>query len=215
MELETLLAKSPVSTAELAPFLDVHFVTHSHSDHFNDKTCKILVEKSKCLFVIPANCVKKAETIGIPQDRIAIAKPREAFDLPNIHVEPLRALHGQKSFSVASYSNNEDCGYVITIAGQKIFQPGDTVLLQEHLDLKGINILFVSPTVHNTYIDRSAILINTIEPDHIFPQHFDAFEPTEETLFWAKGYPDELKAALPKPMQARYHKLPPGQIFCG
>ena len=207
------LEKSPISAEQLAPVLDVHFITHEHGDHFNQATSKVLAEKSNCQFVVPANCIETANKIGIPTNRIRIARPREPFQLGKIHVEPLRAIHGNMKFTVAHFFNNDDCGYLLTIAGKRVFQPGDTVLLQEHLDLKDIDVLFVSPTVHNMYIDRSAILVNAIEPDYIFPQHFGTFIQKEDDLFWTKGYPDELKAALPKLMQNRFRKPKLGQVF--
>jgi hypothetical protein len=33
-------------------------------------------------------------------------------------------------------------------------------------------------------------------------------------MYWTKGYPDELRAVLPRPMQARFHKLAQGEVFC-
>ena len=164
------IKKSPIPTLEIASALDVHFITHEHDDHFSRKTCCILAKKSKCLFVLPANCVDKAEKVGIPKARIRVARPGQPFDLPGMHIEPQRALHGEADFTVGSHANLQDCGYLFTIGGKKFLQPGDTVLLQEHLNLTNVDVLFVSPTVHNMYIDRSAILINAIEPDYIFPQ---------------------------------------------
>ena len=207
------LQESPVAAAEIAPVLDVLFITHEHGDHFSSATCRVLARESSCLFVLPANCVEKARGLGIPDARIRVARPGEPFDVAGIHVEPLRALHGHEKFSVYRHANMEDCGYLLTVGGKTFLQPGDTVLLHEHLELTNVDVLFVSPTVHNMYIDRSAILINAIEPDHIFPQHFGTYVQRDDNLFWTKGYPDELEAILPKPMQARYHKLEQGGVF--
>jgi L-ascorbate metabolism protein UlaG (beta-lactamase superfamily) len=107
----------------------------------------------------------------------------------------------------------QDCGYVLSIGGKKILQPGDTVLLHDHLELAEIDALFVSPTDHNMHIDRSVILINALEPEHIFPQHFGTYMQTDQNRYWTKGYPDELKARLPRPMRARFHKLAQGQVY--
>ena len=45
---EARLYQSPISAEELAPLLDVAFITHRHGDHFNRKTARILAEKGKC-----------------------------------------------------------------------------------------------------------------------------------------------------------------------
>ena len=51
---------SPISAAELAGELDISFITHGHGDHFNAPTSRVLAKKSKCLFVLPRNCLEKA-----------------------------------------------------------------------------------------------------------------------------------------------------------
>ncbi|MBI3971582.1 MAG: hypothetical protein HY332_09870 [Chloroflexi bacterium] len=104
-------------------------------------------------------------------------------------------------------------GWLIHADG-KLFQPGDTVLPQEHLEgLAGVNVVFVSPTLHNTHIAASKTLIETIRPEFVFPQHFGTYRPTDQNSYWTVGYPDELCAALSPGMQHRFHKLDQGQSF--
>ena len=73
----------------------------------------MLVQNSDCLFVVPANCVEKARRLGIPEERIQVAVPREAFEVRGIQVLPMRALHGHLKFSVYSKANLQDCGYLM------------------------------------------------------------------------------------------------------
>jgi L-ascorbate metabolism protein UlaG (beta-lactamase superfamily) len=213
LDREGRLQRSPILTEAIAPALNIHLITHGHEDHFSSPTCAILAERSACTFVLPANCLQKARTIGIAASRICVARPGEPIDLPDLYVEPQRALHGHLFSSVYRHANLEDCGYILTLNGKRFLQPGDTVLLHDHLELPDIDVLFVSPTDHNTYVDRSAVLINVLEPEHTFTQHFGTYIQTEENRYWTKGYPDELKARLPRQMQARFHKLDQGQIF--
>ena len=91
--------------------------------------------------------------------------------------------------------------------------PEMTVELLDRLALEAIDVLFVSPTVHNMFTDRSMILINRLEPDYIFPQHFGTYRETDDNRFWTKGYPDELKLRLSKTLQDRFHKLAVGGMF--
>lgn len=208
------LQPSPIPTTDLAPVLDIQFITHEHGDHFSDKTSHILAETSTCHFVVPANCTEKAKKIGIPANRITVAKPFHPFKIQGIPVEPKRALHGHTNFTVYRHANPNDCGYLFTLHGLLVYQPGDTVLLQEHLeDLNNVNVLFVSPTLHNTHITASKTLIETIHPTHIFPQHFGTYQPTEQNSYWTVGYPDELRNALSPDLQERFHKLEQGEVF--
>jgi len=202
---------SPISALELAPILNILFITHEHGDHFERETSKILAEKSRCIFVMPANCLEAAQELHIPRDRIYIAEPRKPFSIGEVQIEPLRAIHGNPKFAVFYEANLQDCGYLITLHGKQLLQMGDTVLLEDHLFLKKVDVLFFSPTEHNTYIDQSLILINELEPEYILPQHRDTFQVTPENRYWTTAYPYEVKLRLSKEFQKRYHILNMGE----
>ena len=201
----------PVSVDQIAPLLDVSFVTHSHGDHFNGPTSRILLEKSKCLFVMPTSCLDEAKEFGIPAERIVVARPRESFEVRGVKVDALRAIHGNRLGAVYYEANLEDCGYVFHLGGKTVMQPGDSVLLEDHLFVKHVNVLLFSPTEHNWSIDDSVTAIQTLEPDVILPQHRDTYPVTEDNRFWAKGYPFEVKSRLPKELQRRYRVVEMGE----
>jgi L-ascorbate metabolism protein UlaG (beta-lactamase superfamily) len=157
--------------------------------------------------------------VSIPKQRIIMPEPGRPFDAKGIRVEPIHAIHGNQEFTVLTrepeFIDNMryNCGYVLTVGGKRFFHPGDSVLTEEHLQLKDIDVLFVSPTVHNMYVDRSMILINRLQPAYIFPQHFGTYTQTDDNVFWTRGYPDELKLRLSGELQKRYHKLRQGEKF--
>jgi L-ascorbate 6-phosphate lactonase len=208
---EGRLYQSPITAAELAPLLDLAFITHKHGDHFNRKTARILAEGGKCIFVMPANCVEDARGLGIPETRIQVAIPRQPQELKGLKISPLRAIHGNRKSAVYLDANLEDCGYLIQLANKTFLQPGDSVLLEDHLFLKHVDVLFFSPTEHNMLVDPSVILINELEPEYILPQHRDTYRVTPENRFWASGYPNEVKQRLSKPLQERFHILKQGE----
>ena len=209
----------PVKPEDLAGELDVAFVTHHHGDHCNVPTIQALAAGSRTTFVLPQPCLKEVAGLHIPMSRIVIPEPLHPFDIKGIHVEPIHAIHGNQEFTVLTREADfvdkiaHNCGYVFTIQGKRFLHPGDSVLTEEHLGLKNIDVLFVSPTVHDMYIDRSMILINHLQPAYIFPQHFGTYRETEEEAFWMHGYPDELKLRLSEELQKHYHKLPLGGMF--
>jgi L-ascorbate metabolism protein UlaG (beta-lactamase superfamily) len=190
--------------------LDIAFITHGHGDHFHRATCRILAEQGDCLFVMPANCVEEARRIGIPEERIRVARPREPFELKGVRVTPVRAIHGNGRYAVYRDANLDDCGYRIELGGVTFLQPGDSVLLEDHLFLEHVDVLFFSPTEHNTYIDPSVVLINELDPDYILPQHRDTYRVTPENRFWAVGHPHEVRQKLSRPLRERYHILEQG-----
>jgi len=211
--------KPPVTASQIAPDLSVLFVTHHHGDHCNTETIRILVQQSKCIFVLPSPCVKELGNLKIPPSRLIVPEPLHPFDVKSVHVEPIHAIHGNQEFTVLTREPDfienimHNCGYVLEIDHRRFFQPGDSVLTEEQLELKKISVLFISPTVHDMYIDRSVTLIEHLKPAYIFPQHFGTYNEIKEELFWRHGYPDELKKRLPAEFQARYHKLAQGQMF--
>jgi L-ascorbate metabolism protein UlaG (beta-lactamase superfamily) len=208
---EDRLYQSPISAEELAPLLDVAFITHGHGDHFNRETARVLSEKGRCTFVMPANCAEEARRLGIPESRIQVATPRKPFELRGMNVSPVRAIHGNPKAAVYYEANLEDCGYLIELGGKAFLQPGDSVLLEDHLFLKHVDVLFFSPTEHNMHIDPSVILINELEPEFILPQHRDTYRVTPQNRYWTSGYPHEVKDRLAKPLKARYHILKQGE----
>ncbi len=212
LEYDKRKTPSSITVEELAEVLDISFITHGHKDHFNRSTTVYLAENSDCVIVMPESCLKIAAELNIPGDRILVAKPREPFEILGVNVDPLRAIHGNANFAIYYQANMQDCGYVLDIDGTRFLQPGDSHLLEDHLFLKDIDVLFFSPTEHNMYIDPSLILINRLEPKFIFPQHHSTVVVREDTRFWAKGYQDEVKIRLSKTLQDRYHIMNQGDF---
>jgi len=219
LETEEKVSPPPITARDLAGELDVEFVTHHHGDHCNIPTIRALAAGSRTVFVSPRPCLKEVASLHIPAGRIIVPEPGQPFDVKGIRVEPLHAIHGNQDFTVLTREPDfvesiaHNCGYVFNIGGKRFFEPGDSVLTEEHLNLKNIEVLFISPTVHNMYVDRSMILINRLEPAYIFPQHFGTYIQDDENAFWTRGYPDELKMRLSADLQKRYHKLRQGEKF--
>ena len=203
----------PISAEELAGEIDVAFATHHHGDHFNASTLAKISAKPRCSFVLPRTCLAGAAAAGIPRDRVVVPEPLVPFEVKGVSVRPLHAIHGNQMFTVLTREPDfvdsiaHNCGYLVRLGGRTFFWPGDSVLTEEHLALRDVNVLFVSPTVHNMHVDRSAILINALQPDLIIPQHFGTYREDDENRFWTKGYPDELRLALSANLQKRYRKL--------
>jgi L-ascorbate 6-phosphate lactonase len=208
----------PVTAEALAAELDVVFVSHHHGDHCNTSTLRALARGARTSFVLPPACLKRAN-LDVAADRLVVPSPGRPFEIKGIRVEPIHAIHGNQEFTVLTReadfveSIRTSCGYVVTMGGKRFLHPGDSVLTEEHLAQKSIDVLFVSPTVHNMYVDRSMMLINRLQPAYIFPQHFGTFRETDENRFWTRGYPEELQLRLSTDLQRRYHKLDQGQGF--
>jgi L-ascorbate 6-phosphate lactonase len=219
LESDDRMERPPVSSEELAAEIDVAFATHHHSDHFNAPTLAKIAKAPRCSFVLPQTCLAEAAAAGIPRARIVVPQPLHPFEIKGVSVRPLHAIHGNQMFTVLTREPDfvesiaHNCGYLLTLGGRTFFWPGDSVLTEEHLGLRDVNVLFVSPTVHNMHLDRSAILINAVQPDLVIPQHFGTYREDDENRFWTKGYPDELRLLLSADLQKRYRKLAQGEML--
>ncbi len=213
------IAPPVIKAEELANELDVTFVSHHHGDHCNVPTINALAKGSRTTLVLPRTCLKRITQLALPQERLIVPEPGHPFTVKGIAVEPIHAIHGNQEFTVLTRepdfveSIRSNCGYVLNILGKRFLHPGDSVLTEEHLGVKKIDVLFISPTVHNMYIDRAMILINRLEPSYIFPQHFGTFVVKDDNAFWTRGYPDELKLRLSEALQKRFHKVGQGEMF--
>lgn len=207
------LSPPPISSHVLAAGLEAVFITHEHDDHFNFQTAQVLARESRCLFVVPANCVQKARSAGLSEGRIRIAPPRKAFDLEGLRILPLRAIHGHRDGTIYSDANLDDCGYLLEMGPFRLLQPGDSLLAQEHLLQGRLDALMVSPTEHNMWIEPAARLIHALRPAHVFPQHFDTYVQTPDNSFWTIGHAARLRQSLDAEMAGRFHQMGQGQVF--
>jgi L-ascorbate 6-phosphate lactonase len=208
-----------IKPEELVSELDILLVSHHHGDHCNLPTIRALAQGGRTTLVLPQTCLKRVTQFPIQKAKLIVPEPGRPFEFKGMRVEPINAIHGNQEFTVLTrepeFIDNirYNCGYVLNILGKRFFHPGDSVLTEQHLGLKNIDVLFISPTVHNMYVDRSMILINRLEPTYIFPQHFGTFVVKDDNAFWTRGYPDELKLRLSSELQKRYHKLNQGEMF--
>ena len=200
-----------VDILEMADHIRIAFVTHEHGDHFNEDTSRMLAEHSACRFVIPKSCAQMAMEIGLPNDRVTIVAPGMDYALSGLNTHTVRAVHGHFQGSIYSGASFDDCGYIFGRQGFRIYQPGDTVLLEEHFDMRGIDLAFVSPTEHNMHIENAARYLSLLAPRYIFPQHYDSYEVTDDNAFWTRGFVDELYDRLPERLQAGFIRVGQGR----
>lgn len=190
------IEKPSVDLKELAENLDFMFITHEHEDHFSTATVRYLIDNGSCRFIVPESCLEKA--MGIPglSGRCRFVSPHDELMLSGMPVSCIRALHGHLKGSVYSGASMLDCGYRFTFGGLNFYQPGDTVLLEEQLEMEHVDVLFVSPTEHNTGVQNTLTLIRHIAPRYIVFQHHSTYHEARDNLFWTHGFVEEVLAAL-------------------
>ncbi|MBR5546985.1 MAG: MBL fold metallo-hydrolase [Clostridia bacterium] len=196
LTLNERLLPPTVALDELAQTLDWLMITHGHEDHFSTATVRHLLKGNRCRFIIPESCREKAAAIPGLKARTVFVRPGDRPAPDGIPLECLRAVHGHIGGTVYSGASMLDCGYRFTFGGLNFYQPGDTVLLEEHLEMHGVDVLFISPTEHNLGVENAVRLIRMLTPKKIILQHHSTYREQPDNLFWAHGYVPELLAAL-------------------
>lgn len=143
------------------PKADLILVTHDHFDHLDTNAVKILAGKSDAY-------TKLAVGTSIePFDKISV----EAVPAYNISPEQL-AFHPKE---------RGDAGYIITIAGKRIYVSGDTEDNEDVLSIRDIDIAFICCNKPYTMtVEQCANVVKAIRPEVFIPYHYGGTDiPTD------------------------------------
>lgn len=143
------------------PKADLILVTHDHYDHLDTNAVKLLSGKADGYTKMTVGAVIE------PFGKIAV----EAVPAYNISPEQL-AFHPKE---------RGDAGYIITIAGTRIYISGDTEDNEDVLAIKDIDIAFVCCNKPYTMtVEQCANVVKAIRPQVFIPYHYGGTDiPTD------------------------------------
>ena len=105
------LAKSPARAAELLKDIQMLVLSHGHRDHYEEETLKAL-SGNDTVFVVPDFLEERTLALGIPTEKLVVARPGEPICLFGITLEPFVSSHFRPNGSgVPEY------GYRVTAPG--------------------------------------------------------------------------------------------------
>lgn len=160
---------------ESLPKADIIAVTHSHFDHFDMAAIDALRKESTAIV-----CDKtSAESFAgdcytmLPG---AVARPTEG-----ITIEAVAAYNTSPEQLQFHPKEREDCGYVFTLGGCRIYISGDTEPTPEMLALRDIDVAFLC--VNQPYTMKPEQVLQAVEairPKILYPYHFGEVDsPTD------------------------------------
>jgi L-ascorbate metabolism protein UlaG (beta-lactamase superfamily) len=146
---------------------DYVFITHKHGDHFNENAFnKIKKEETK---IYSTQEVASA----FPKTNFEILKEEDNFEIDDIKLEVVKAVHGYMPFLKKKNAEiEENVGYIFEIEGKKIYHTSDTICFKNNYEC---DILFVPVCNHGLVMGafEAALFAKETEAGLVVPMHYD------------------------------------------
>ena len=182
---------------------DVVLITHDDGDHLAPKTIPELINRTHALFVGTERTIRKLKEMGTPKERLLLAQYGQPLQIGDINVLPTPARHQERE---AHTKRGDCCGYIFQAAGVTFWHPDDTDLLEEHLQVKDIDVLLLPIAPHVLGVEGGIKLAEATEAPCIIPCHYGTYD---SNIYWCTGDPEAVKEGITDAAR-RYHQLEVG-----
>ncbi len=201
-----LLRKPPLLPEEVLK-LDGLLITHIDGDHFSEETCKSL--RSVCgayhTTHYVAEVMREKELDGIGHDI------GECFFINDVKVTVTPVRHNwQNAFEEYRYrewKEDEYCGYFLETHGKTIWMPGDSKLMEVHLQMPKPDVILFDFSEDDWHItlEGAVKLANAYPDSNLICIHYGCIDAPEmlpfngnpEKLFGKIHFPERIKVLAP------------------
>jgi len=212
-ETSEMLLTAPAILADEVGKVDGVLYTHADNDHLGPVTAAVLIQGGSP-FHAPAGIILELKTMGLRDGQGFAHKPGDTFRIGcmEITVTPAFHPHQLSSPDFTDYYGPEDCcGFRISTPEGIIWVPGDSLLMNEHLEQKDIDLMFIdfSDNVWHFGLDCAIGLANVHETAELIAYHFGTFNGPDHN--WCNADPEQARLRLRSP--ERLHVQAPGQKY--
>lgn len=204
-----LLIDMPILPQDV-PSLDAVLITHSDNDHFSVDTCKdmsgVCKEYHSTLYV--SQLMRDMGLNGFGHEI------GEHFMVGNSEIRVTPADHAWQN-DVGGFERvflREDfCGFYITTPDAKIWIPGDSRLMKEHLEMEAPDVMIFDFSDNSWHIglENAIILANNYPEAQLILSHWGSVDAPDMDPFNAD--PASLEGKVVNPQ--RIHILAPGEAY--
>jgi L-ascorbate metabolism protein UlaG (beta-lactamase superfamily) len=157
-----IIAVDPYEVGD-APKADIILVTHEHFDHCSEADIKKLAKPGTVIITEPQAAAKLSGDVRT-------LAPGQALEIGGIKIRAVPAYNTDKPFHPKA---NHWLGFVIEAEGFTLYHAGDTDLIDEMSELKGIDIALLP--VSGTFVmdwGQAAKAAKVIRPKIAIPMHY-------------------------------------------
>lgn len=205
-----LLIEMPILPKDI-PSLNGILITHIDNDHFSRDTCKDVMSVCQSYHTTKyvAEVMKEEGILGVGHSI------NDTFDIGNMNITLTKALHnwqnGSKKYSFREWKVEDYCGYWIETKDGTIWLPGDSKLLEEHLNRPEPDVIlfdFADNEWHIT-LEGAIKLANRYPHSDLICIHWGSVDAPHMTPF--NGNPEDLLERVINP--ERIKVLAPGEAY--
>ena len=145
-------------------------ICHEHIDHFDLDTLKEIVGTDTWLVVNPATMQMLPPDLRSKATALANG---ETMTVGPVQIEAMPAYHLVPAYT-QYHPRGRDNGYLLTVAGRRIYVSGDTDATPEVRALEDIHIAFLAISRWTLTPERGVSAVASFRPDFAYPYHYES-----------------------------------------